>query len=88
MSAPPTNRFQVAVLGLWAYSALSGALAVGVGQMMVSVTRGVVPTLPVRLGSLIAVVVVAGLAAEHMLGHFRRLVGLTISNADGASHDS
>jgi hypothetical protein len=47
----------------------------GVGQMMVSLTRGVVPTLPVRLGSLIVVVVAAGLGAENVLGQFKRLVG-------------
>jgi hypothetical protein len=66
-------RVWPAVLELGAYSALSGALAMGIGQAMVSLTRVVLPPLPVRLGSIAAVVVAAGLAAEFVLERLKRL---------------
>jgi hypothetical protein len=47
----------------------------GVGQAMVSLTRAFLPPMPVRLGSIAAVVVVAGLAAEFVLENLKRLVG-------------
>jgi len=69
------GRVWPAVLELWAYSALSGILAIAAGHVMVSLTRVVLPPLPVRLGSIGAVVVAAGLAAEYVLEHLKRLVG-------------
>jgi hypothetical protein len=55
------------LLRLWTYSTLSGTLAAGVGQVIVTVTRAILPASPVRLVSMTAVVVGAGLAAEHVL---------------------
>jgi hypothetical protein len=69
----PDGRVWPALLRLWTYSTLAGVLAVGIGHLMVSVTDTVLPALPVRLGSIIAVVAVAGLAAEAVLSYFDHL---------------
>jgi len=66
-----------ALLGLSAYSMLSGGLALGVGHVMASATHTVLSASLVRLGSILTVVVVviaAGLAAEPVLCHVVRLI--------------
>jgi hypothetical protein len=65
------------LMSLWAYSALSGGLAIGVGEAVASVTQTVLPAVPVRpirLAAVVAAVVVAGLGAEAVLGGLNRLV--------------
>jgi hypothetical protein len=75
-------RVWPAVRELSIYSALSAVLAMGVGQAMVSLTRVVLPPLPVRLGSIAAVVLAAGLAAEFVLERLKRVVGRKAPEAD------
>lgn len=65
------------LLRLWTYSTLCGALAIVLGRVTVSVTRTAlpgVPDVPVRLVSVVAVVVATGLAAEHVLSHLKGLI--------------
>jgi hypothetical protein len=66
-----------ALLGLSAYSMLSGGLALGVGHVMASATQSVLSASLVRVSSILTVVVVvvaAGLAAEPVLCHVVRLI--------------
>jgi hypothetical protein len=62
-----------ALLRLWSYSTICGACAIGLGQLTVSVTRTVLPASPVRLSSIMVVVVASGLAADYVLGHLKKL---------------
>ena len=65
------GRVWPALLRLWTYSVVCGVGAIGAGRAMVTATDKILPALPVRLGSIIVVVVGAGLGAEHVLGRLQ-----------------
>jgi hypothetical protein len=81
----PSNLQTVcrAVLGIWAYSAVCGAVAVGVGDSAAAIVGVSLPASWVRLGAVGVVVVVAGLCGEKVLGRIDewfRTVSLPRSN--------
>jgi hypothetical protein len=67
------GRIWPALLRLWTYSTVSGLCAIALGQAMVSITQTVLPASPVRLSSIMVVVLAAGLLADHALGHLKKL---------------
>jgi hypothetical protein len=67
------GRVWPALLRLWTYSTVSGVCALGLGQAMVSITHTVLPASPVRLSSMIVVVLAAGLLADYVLGQVKKL---------------
>jgi hypothetical protein len=68
------GRVLPVLLALWAYAAVSGGFAIAVGRMMARITQPFLPALPVQQGSVVAIVVAAGVVAEPVLLRLRASV--------------
>jgi len=65
-----------AVLSLCAYSAVSGAIAIGLGELAAVFSGAALPAAWVRLGTAGAIVVAAGLNAERVVKRIESRLGL------------
>jgi len=65
-----------AVLSLWAYSVVCGAIAIGLGEITAVLAGAVLPASWVRLGTIGATVLAAGLNSERVLRHVEIRLGV------------
>jgi hypothetical protein len=74
LCAAPGKRWRLALI-LWSYSVIFGALAIGLSQLAVTLTRALLPELAVRVGVIVTAIIAAGFGGDYALSLLKRGVG-------------